>query len=363
MVLSVKKIEWTQTLEEVHVRILFSSKISSRVDVFTHRDFIKINFQPIFREIFLSHPVDESQSKYRILENEIKFNLKKSNPIMWDSVEKNVRKADRIELKQKIIEESQKLGEEEKKQKAEQRTIIKQNDIRKEISRETQQRNQIDEINKSICKTEEAKITQITGEPEKITIKTNVPGVRKNGNIFVGFTNRSFPTPKRESQDHLEQEWFQKQHEARKIIGFVEEDLRPEERNLDWLQDKASTFFHNKNYLGAIAVYSNAIKLAPKCYNLYLQRSTCQWFLGNFQRCIEDCSSAYDLLTPAVPSNLSARIQCLARRGAALCKLGYLEHGLGELKAAFALDSTNENLSRDIEMIEEKLQDLDDSDN
>lgn len=37
---------------------------------------------------------------------------------------------------------------------------------------------------------------------------------------------------------------------------------------------------------------------------------------------IEDCTKALELLQPAVSLNLHARKQCLARRGAALCKIG-----------------------------------------
>lgn len=58
---------------------------------------------------------------------------------------------------------------------------------------------------------------------------------------------------------------------------------------------------------------------------------------------------------PAVPSNLTARSQCLAKRGAALCKLGYMRQGHDELLAAATLVPHNESLRKDIATVEAAL--------
>lgn len=70
---------------------------------------------------------------------------------------------------------------------------------------------------------------------------------------------------------------------------------------------------------------------------------------------MEDASSAYELLVPAVPSNLISRSQCLAKRGAGLCKLGYMRQGHDELVAAAKLVPDNESLRKDIETVEAAL--------
>lgn len=71
---------------------------------------------------------------------------------------------------------------------------------------------------------------------------------------------------------------------------------------------------------------------------------------------MEDCSAAYELLTPAVELNQAARLQCLARRGAALCKLGMLKEGLIEMIAALKLNPDNDQLRHDVERIKCKLE-------
>lgn len=69
----------------------------------------------------------------------------------------------------------------------------------------------------------------------------------------------------------------------------------------------------------------------------------------------EDCSTAYELLTPPCESNLEARKNCLARRGAALAKIGLIRQGYEELVAALKLKH-DKVLERDAEMLRCKLE-------
>lgn len=192
--------------------------------------------------------------------------------------------------------------------------------------------------------------------------KSPPPPVRESGTIEIKFSERNFVTPKRESQDPAEQEWLLKQTEARKAIGFVPEDLRAEERDPMYLKEKGDEFFRQKNYLAAISAYSTGIKLAGDCYELYLNRSAAQFALGNHQRCAEDCSRALELLNPPVKSNLKARIQALARRGAALSNLGFLRQAYDEFVAAVKLDPNDEMLKHDAETLRAKVEAAEDDD-
>jgi dyslexia susceptibility 1 candidate gene 1 protein len=213
---------------------------------------------------------------------------------------------------------------------------------------------------RALSQKEEVKEEMTPARKEKP--KSSPPPVRSSGTIEIKFSKRNFMTPKRESQDPAEQEWLRRAAEARKAIGFVPDDLRPEERDPMYLKEKGDDFFRQRNYLAAISAYTTGIKLAGNCYELYLNRSAAQFAQENFQRCAEDCSKALELLNPPVSSNLKARTQALARRGAALSKLGFLTQAYDEFVAAVKLDPSDEMLKHDAEMLRAKLEAATDDD-
>ncbi|KZC07391.1 Dyslexia susceptibility 1 candidate gene 1 protein like protein [Dufourea novaeangliae] len=176
----------------------------------------------------------------------------------------------------------------------------------------------------------------------------SIPLPRKKGTINVTFSDRKFPTPARESSHFEEEEWLEKQAEARRKIGFDSTDLRPEERDPQWLKDKGDEFFKDGNYLAAISAYTYGIKISDKLASLYVNRSAAQYALKNYYRCLEDCSKALELMEPKCESNRESRARCHARRGAALCKLSSPQHGIPELEAALKLTPDNESIKRDV---------------
>lgn len=72
----------------------------------------------------------------------------------------------------------------------------------------------------------------------------------------------------------------------------------------------------------------------------------------------EDCSRAFELLSPPCESNLEARKNCLARRGAALARIGLVRQGYEEIVAALKL-KYDKILERDAEMLRCKLENYD----
>ncbi|KAG5325072.1 DAAF4 factor, partial [Acromyrmex heyeri] len=194
-----------------------------------------------------------------------------------------------------------------------------------------------------ILKSRYPKINQIFDEPTKA-----IPLPRRSGTINVTFSERAFPTPARESSFIEEQEWLSKQAEARRKTGFVAEDLRPEEQDPQWLKDKGDDFFKAGNYLAAISAYTHGIKISDKMAALYVNRSAAHYALGNYYRCIDDCSKVLELMEPKCESNRASRARCHARRGAALCKLSAPQHGIPELEAALKLDPNNKSIQHDL---------------
>lgn len=377
MPILIKEFNWSQTDKQVIVKVpLKGIHHHQSVDIFTFETFIKINCSPYYFEVFLLHPIDEKNSRCKILENEAKFVLIKKTPEMWDSLELNCLKENKLNEKMEVIKCAQQIAKEEAEHRWKMKCEQRRSEIHKEVDRDAKIREEIE----SICKTEvvkkmdditsknlktntpvaEAVDTPIASRPStnivEIEQTQNIHSIRTSGKITVTFSARHFPTPQRESQDVVEQEWLMKQHEARKATGFVEEDLRPEERNPQWLKEKGDDFLLKQNYLAAISAYSTAIKTNPKYYELYLNRAAAHLQLENFYKCVSDCTTAYELLTPAVSLNVTARATCLARRGEALYKLGMLRQGYDELVAAIKLTPDDENLKRYAEMIRCKLE-------
>ncbi|XP_029174658.1 dynein assembly factor 4, axonemal-like [Nylanderia fulva] len=207
------------------------------------------------------------------------------------------------------------------------------------VKKERSDQNLIDKV----LKNRYSKMNRIFDEPAKA-----VPLPRKSGTINITFSERAFPTPARESALVEEEEWLAKQVEARRKTGFVVEDLRPEEQDPQWLKDKGDDFFKTGNYLAAISAYTHGIKISNEMTALYVNRSAAHYALGNYYRCIDDCSKVLELMEPKCESNRVSRARCHARRGAALCKLSSPQHGIPELEAALKLDPNNESIKHDL---------------
>ncbi|CAB3221521.1 unnamed protein product [Arctia plantaginis] len=192
--------------------------------------------------------------------------------------------------------------------------------------------------------------------------KRVLPRLRQTTNLEITHTPRSFPTPSRESQAEEEQAWLKNITLARRATGFVSEDLRPEEQDPQWCKAKGDEFFRNGNFLGAVSAYSHGITLSDKFPSLYANRSATHFALGNFNKCIQDCSTALDLMKPACESNRRSRAKCIARRAAALARIGRLNKAIDEMKAAGKLLPEDESIKKDIYDMERAWEQNPDSD-
>ncbi|KAG5685030.1 hypothetical protein PVAND_014233 [Polypedilum vanderplanki] len=365
--LIVKDFEWSQTQNSVYIQVPLNGTHSKDVDIVTHENFIKIHASPYLFEAFLLHSINEDESRVQLMRDEARFILHKAEPIEWLKLERDfIDKAEKLQVKNEILERIEQKTKEKLKKKLELKEQIKRSEVENSIARDAEIRSKIENIQKLSIAREMAKVEEIKNSvPETFVSSCPVydePPIRKSGIIQITFSKRNFITPKRESQDPAEQEWLRKTAEARKEIGFVPEDLRPEERDPMYLKRKGDEFYQQQNYLAAISAYSTGIKIASKCYELYLNRSAAHFVKQNYQRCIEDCSKALELLDPPVQSNLKARLQAITRRGAALCKLGFLKQAHDEFVAAIKLDPNDEVLKNDAELLRVKIENLSSTD-
>ncbi|XP_034250720.1 dynein assembly factor 4, axonemal-like isoform X2 [Thrips palmi] len=399
MAVFVKDFVWSQTGDHIVVKVPLRGVTKSMVDILTYDTYIKANFKPFIFEAFLLHPIRETSSRCTVSNGELEFSLEKvDRNNVWESLCRDLSKEEKAKEREDVLHRVQLKRQQEEIEKRELLQNLQRKAVQQQIEMETNEKKKVDHLKDTERntvmadleawknqKTETALPDQHPRQDE-IKIRDNdiwdqksssssedepqadggvqlteddlrpVPFPRSCGSIKIKFTPRTFPTPQRESQMEEEQAWLKKQAAAQRSVGFVAEDLRPEECNPQWLKDKGDSFFKVGNYLGAISAYSHGIKLCKDMASLYVNRSAAHYAVGNLQRVIEDCSMALELMTPHVRLNEDSRAKCHARRGAALCRLRMLKPGLADLQAALAIKPGDTKLQNDIERVKTLLE-------
>uniref|UniRef100_A0A6P7F7A0 Dynein assembly factor 4, axonemal-like n=1 Tax=Diabrotica virgifera virgifera TaxID=50390 RepID=A0A6P7F7A0_DIAVI len=373
MPIVMKDFIWKQTKSDIIVQVPMKGVNQSKLDVLISSRFVKATYERSYFELILFSTITASDSKCILTPTEVIFELKKSEEVEWEYLEPNLSKREKLELKKLFLEESFKEIQAADEKKCEKKHQLKRLAVKKQIEIDSENRETIDNIrkeeeNRALGDLEEfkKKVSQKLKSSNnqklkaKPTLQTNsnkaneeIPKTRCSQTLKIDFTSREFPTPCRESKLEEEHEYLTKQAEARRTIGFVSEDIRPEERNPHFIKAKGDEFLKNKNYLGAISAYSYGIKLSKNFVDFYICRSEAHMGLGNLWRAIEDCSTALELLQPICEVNLYERAICSGRRGEALCKYGKRRQGIGELKHCLSLIDLE--YYRGVLEIEEKL--------
>ncbi|XP_042750071.1 dynein axonemal assembly factor 4 isoform X2 [Lagopus leucura] len=257
---------------------------------------------------------------------------------LWRHQQNNVEKQKRVQNEGELHEEGEQLKE--KKKEKINKTRIPNEEISKTKLKDTKGRGSYSIFSENLR-------------------EEQLPAPRSAGTIKINFTSRVFPTALRESRVAEEEEWLQKQAEARRIINAdlsELEDLKEEEKNPDWLKDKGNKMFATGNYLAAVNAYNLAVRLNNKLPLLYLNRAACHLKLRNLHKAIEDSSKALELLTPPVPDNENARVKAYVRRGTAFCQLELYAEGLQDYEAALKIDPKNKTIEKDAEKIRHTIQ-------
>lgn len=267
MPIFVKVLNWQQTAANITIKIPSYGFILQNIDVFTHEKYIKAHYGQHFFELFLWSLIDTAKSTCVVTNNEIIFELKKWVPENWEKLEADLDKNAKKELRKDIIEETQKKNQEMEEQKINKNAELKRVAVREQICIDTKRHEWIKTVkenekekalldlelieNKPTTKQIESKKSDDSFRyksskkknmkvihQEESVLEAVIPMPRKSQTLSVKFTERAFPTPTRESMVQEEEEWLSKQAAARRSAGFDREDLRPEERNPQWLKAK-----------------------------------------------------------------------------------------------------------------------------
>ncbi|KAI8425975.1 hypothetical protein MSG28_004963 [Choristoneura fumiferana] len=117
MPIIVKEYTWRQTPSTLNIRIPLNPVNREKVDLFTTDSYIKAHYSPFIFEIFLLHDVDNDKSKCVVKDDEIVFDLMKREELEWETLEKELTKPEKMQLKQEILEKCQKKAQEESEER------------------------------------------------------------------------------------------------------------------------------------------------------------------------------------------------------------------------------------------------------
>ncbi|XP_042750069.1 dynein axonemal assembly factor 4 isoform X1 [Lagopus leucura] len=417
MPLWLREHSWRQSGSAVYLSLPVRGLRVTAANIFCTERYLKVSVPPFLFEAVLYAPIDDTNSTAKIGNGIVFFTLYKKEVAMWESLtvanvnkeelqhlrenavlrahekakeETEAKKVTKQEHKKYALEATMKLEEAERKRieglkEQERQKVAKelelwrhqQNNVEKqkrvqnegELHEEGEQlkEKKKEKINKTRIPNEEiskTKLKDTKGRGSYSIFSENLreeqlPAPRSAGTIKINFTSRVFPTALRESRVAEEEEWLQKQAEARRIINAdlsELEDLKEEEKNPDWLKDKGNKMFATGNYLAAVNAYNLAVRLNNKLPLLYLNRAACHLKLRNLHKAIEDSSKALELLTPPVPDNENARVKAYVRRGTAFCQLELYAEGLQDYEAALKIDPKNKTIEKDAEKIRHTIQ-------
>lgn len=137
--LIVKDFKWTQTHDEICIRVPFKKSISKDVDIVTHENFIKLFASPFYFEAFLLHSIIEDESRCQLTSDEAKFTLKKAEPIEWEKLERDfVDKQEKLQTKNVILEKIQLKEGERLKRKLELKEQIKRSEVENSMAKDAE---------------------------------------------------------------------------------------------------------------------------------------------------------------------------------------------------------------------------------
>lgn len=382
MPIAVKDYTWRESDTEVSLTLPLKGVKSSKADVFSTDQYIKVNYPPYLFEVHLFAEVIEEQCTAKVGNGVIEFRLIKKEPGMWGSLtsveseKKEVMVEKRAEAVELVHKKAADLAEEKaKKKREEEQFAIRQQMKLEEEERERIEREKQTERDKAERELEEwkaekrakaqakreadgAKRQTSSGDAGEIwkdrktgkgkgPTALGPPPPRTGGTIQIHFTPRFFPTAARESKAVEEQEWLTKMAAARKIKPPDSKDESINERNPEFLKDKGIEFFKTGNYDAAINAFSEGIQLNPNLPQLFSNRAACFLATGDNDRCIGDCCRALELFSPVVPSNYASRTKVFVRRGTAYANQGRLDLALQDYNAAMKLSPGDEKLKED----------------
>lgn len=383
------KYDWYETEADVIINVKLPVGITAKtVDYTVGSELINIVCPGNYLlRLYLKFQIDESTSRVIHKSTHIEFNLTKVEPKVWTDLLHQDGKNKKI-LTEKYAELLEKRRLEmvaAAKLKREKARENKDSSVNSQITREQNKRQNREDfkekekrkLEKSLEEKKENATNKVeTGKKEakqiefgdcipeykkspfqtEVIRKSKMAPPRTRGKIQIKFSERSFPTPVRESRKPEEDEWLQKQAQARKAAVDFENDLEPHEKEIGYLEEKGIKLLKNGDVEGSINAFNVAVKLFPQNPSLYMHRAAANLKFGNAIRGAQDAARALEMFIPPVPQNEPQRLQCHLLRGRSLRKLEMMTEALMDFTEAEKMDPKNVKITEEADRIRQHIQ-------
>lgn len=157
MSIILQNLDWSQTQTEVFLNIPINGKKSLDSVVIAEK-FLKINARPYFFELFFERSICVEDSSCKILESNIKFHLKKATDGWWSNLKNEILSN---EQKKEIFSDYENKMKADYANQQKQRSKLNRNEIDKEIERESQIRQKINETETDLKNCQISEVSKI----------------------------------------------------------------------------------------------------------------------------------------------------------------------------------------------------------
>lgn len=166
MSIFIKNVNWSQTERDIIVTVPICGR-KSIDDVVIGERFLKINVRPYFYEVFFEHPICIAQSSCKIFEANFKFQLRKANDQWWSSLGKISKPAPdsndepiSIEARKEIYSNYEDCAAQQCANRKKERANMKRSEMDKEMQRQSQIREKINETETALKNQQILKVIQ-----------------------------------------------------------------------------------------------------------------------------------------------------------------------------------------------------------
>lgn len=371
MPIHIKDYSWDQNEKFVTIDLVLPvGHLSSKAEINVGREMISLTSQNHIFRIALYREIVKDESTLKLFPYKVEINLKKKEPCPWEGLMLSKSGKELTEMYLELLEEEKQniAAKSEAKRvqlRADKDTSVKRQLDAEKVKRDARERFKQDEkdsltqtievdqkneplkVIQTKSKTnQEISFSDVKKEPTLNIRRSKMPPPRQRGKIQVEFTERSFPTPMRESNKPEEDAWLQKQAAARKRVEYANDDLRPQEKEDGYLEEKAEKMIANGDYESAINALEIAKKLFPRKPSIYLLKAEANLGFQNAIRAAEDAARAFEMYQPPVQDNLHQRVKCHLLRGQALRRLQMYTEALMDFVEAEKLCPKDEEIKQ-----------------